>query len=76
MLYKRKSGDVLTKEQKDYNNDPYAARARVEHPFGWINHNFESLAKPRLEDELEVNLAISFTAGLYNVVAANKPDRA
>jgi hypothetical protein len=65
---KKRSGESFTKLQKAYNNNLYRLRARIERPFGWIDHNYESLAKPWREPLEQLDLAVMFASGLFNAV--------
>jgi hypothetical protein len=68
--YKRKPGDLLTAEQEKFNTQLYRVRARIEHPFSWIDRNFQSLEKPWRESETQMDLAVAFAGGLFNVLRA------
>jgi hypothetical protein len=56
----------LTQEQKQYNKDQKALRARVESPFAWIKNNFKAFSKAWQEDGENLTNAVIFASACFN----------
>jgi len=58
--------NTLCRKHAVYNERLYAARARVEMPFGSIKTKFESLSTPWKEELEQQDHLVKFAAGLHN----------
>jgi len=54
--------------QQKFNRDLYRLRSRIEHPFAWFDTKFESLSHPWHEPKDQMDYAVAFATGLYNVL--------